>query len=127
MTTDSFAQTIQTFGTDSAHWETDQADQIKAWIETEEGNRIFQAEKELDDRLNLVQPPVCVGLIDKIQTVIANEKIQRQLLLFWRISPWVSAACVVFGFCLGWYQNYSDYTNTQSYFNTLFDTFYEQY
>jgi len=127
MSTDSFAQIVQTFGTDTKHWETDQADQIKAWIETDEGNRIFQEEKKLDDCLNLVLPPACTCLIDKIQAVVANEKIQRQILLFWKISPWISAACIVFGFCLGWYQNYSDYANTQSYFNTLFDNFYEQY
>ncbi|MBO4521098.1 MAG: hypothetical protein J5787_07830 [Alphaproteobacteria bacterium] len=127
MNTDSFAQTVQTFGSDATHWETDRVDEIKTWIKTKEGLRIFQEEKELDDYLNMVQPPACTGLIDKIQTVIANEKIQRQLLLFWRVSPWISAACVVFGFCLGWYQNYSDYANTQSYFSTMFDNFYEQY
>lgn len=127
MTTDSFAQIIQTFGADAAHWETERFDQIKAWTETEEGKRILQTEKELDDCLNLVQPPVCTGLIDKIQAIITNEKTQRQILLFWKISPWISFACMIGGFYLGWYQNHQDYINTQSYFSTMFDNFYEQY
>ena len=126
MNTDSFAQMIQTFGANPERWETDRPDLVRSWAETD-GAEVLRAQKELDMRLDTVQPPVYPDLIGKIKSVIIRENAQRQLLLFWRVSPWISVACAVFGFCLGWYQNYSDYANTQSYFDTMFNNFYEQY
>lgn len=121
METDSFAQMIQTFGASPDRWETDRTDQIKAWTETKDGKRILRAEKDLDDCLNTVCPPVTFHLIDKIRTAVLNERMQRQILLFWRISPWVSFLCVIGGFYLGWHQNQLDYVNTQSYFSAMFE------
>ena len=124
MTFDSFAQTVQTFGASPSRWETDE---INAWATTEEGFNLLQTEKELDDQLDLVQPPACAGLIERIQVAVMNEKAQRQILLFWKISPWISFLFMIGGFYLGWYENHLNYANTQSYFSTMFDTFYEQY
>ena len=126
MDTKLFEQTLQTFGASPSHWETEQKDELVAWGKTD-GAEIMRQEKDLDDCLNLLVPPVCDNLTEKIQALVINEKIQRQIVLFWKISPWISFLFMVCGFSLGWYQHHLDYINTQSYFNTMFDTFYEQY
>ena len=122
---DSFAKTIQTFGADPDRWETDQS-QINAWVKTG-GSDVLKTEKTLDDLLNLVQPPVCAGLTERIQSFVINETLRGQFLIFKRFAPWISLCCLIGGFYLGWYQNLLNNVNTQSYFETMFDTFYEQY
>ena len=122
---DSFAKTIQTFGSNPDRWETDQS-QINAWAKTD-GSDVLKTEKALDDLLNLVQPPVCAGLTERIQSFVINEALRGQLLIFKRFAPWISLCCLIGGFYLGWYQNHLNNVNTQSYFETMFDTFYEQY
>ncbi|MBR4127677.1 MAG: hypothetical protein IKR09_08900 [Alphaproteobacteria bacterium] len=126
MTSDSFSKTVQTFGVNLAHRETNQRDVFDVWAATD-GAAVLQTEKALDDLLNTVRPPSCSGLAERIYATVLNETARRQILLFWRLSPWISLACAVFGFCLGWYQNHADTANMQSYFNTMFDLFYEQY
>ena len=126
--TTEFAQTLQTFGSSPARWETDQAEQIKKWTETPDGTDVLNREKELDCLLDSIQPPVCTELIDRIQAAVMQDCVRRQVLLFWRISPWISFLCVLCGFYLGWYQSHQDYINMQSYFSSMFDDFnYEQY
>lgn len=128
MTFDSFAKTVQTFGSDPDRWETEQRDDIVKWTQTDEGRSVLRQEKELDEQLNLLQPPPCSGLIDKIQSAIIQDKAKSQILLFWRISPWISVLCILCGFYLGWHQSQQNYINMQSYFSTMFDDFnYEQY
>ncbi|MBR1777583.1 MAG: hypothetical protein IJ752_03230 [Alphaproteobacteria bacterium] len=125
---DSFAQMIQTFGASAARWETDQPEATAQWAKTRKGAKLLQAEKILDTELDSLQPPLCTGLIERIQSVVMNEKTQRQIVLFWRISPWVSFLFMIGGFYMGWYQNHQDFINTQSYFTTMFeDLNYEQY
>ena len=126
MISDSFSKTVQTFGAGFARRETDRPDAFDAWAATN-GAAILKEEKELDDLLNTVQPPPCSGLAERIYAIALNDALRGQLLIFRRFVPWVSVACAVFGFCLGWYQNHADVANTQSYFNTMFDLFYEQY
>ncbi len=105
MTSDSFSKTVQTFGADPARWETDQKDALNVWAATD-GAAILKAEKALDDLLDTVQPPPCSGLAERIYAVVLNDALRGQLLIFRRFVPWVSVACAVFGFCLGWYQNH---------------------
>ena len=126
MISDSFSKTVQTFGADPMRWETDRKDALNIWATTE-GATVLQTEKALDDLLNTVQPPPCSGLAERIYAIASNDALRGQLLIFLRFVPWVSVACAVFGFCLGWSQNHADAANTQSYFETMFDTFYEQY
>lgn len=126
MDTKLFAQTVQTFGASPSRWETDQKDALADWGKTD-GAEMMQEEMELDKALDLVVPPDCTGLSDRIQKIIAAETMQRQIVLFWKISPWVSFLFMVCGFSLGWYQHYLNHLSVQNYFNTLFDTFYEQY
>ena len=123
---DSFSKTVQTFGADPARWETDQTDAMNVWAATD-GATVLKTEKALDDLLNLVQPPDCQGLAGRIQALVFNEALRGQILIFRRIAPWISLCCLIGGFCLGWYQNHLNDINTQSYFETMFDTFYEQY
>ena len=127
MTSDSFSKAVQTFGAGFARRETDRPDAFDVWATTE-GASILQTENALDDLLDTVQPPACpAGLAERIYAIALNETMRRQILIFRRFVPWVSVACAVFGFCLGWYQNHADIANVQSYFETMFDTFYEQY
>lgn len=87
-----------------------------------------EEEKELNACLDMIQPPDCTGLTDKILSAVLLEKAKSQMLLFWRVSPWISVLCILCGFYLGWYQSHQDYINAQSYFSTMFDDFnYEQF
>ena len=125
---DSFAQMIQTFGASASRWETDQAEEAVKWAKTREGAALLRKEKALDNKLDTVQPPFYPDLINRIQSVVMNEKAQRQIVLFWRISPWISFLFLIVGFYMGWHQNHQDFVNTQNYFTTMFDDlYYEQY
>lgn len=122
---DSFAKTVQTFGADPERWNTDRKDAMNLWATTD-GANILQTEKALDDLLDTIQPPDCTGLTERIQSFVLNEALRGQILIFRRFAPWISLCCLIGGFCLGWYQNHLNDINTQSYFETMFDTFYEQ-
>lgn len=124
MNTEHFIKTVQTFGSFPSRWETDFPEELLKWTETEEGARILKTEKELDDRLDMLAPPVCTGMSNKIQSAIIHENLQRQFLFIWKISPWVSLACMLGGFYLGWYQNYLDDINAQNYVTAMFDEIY---
>ena len=127
MTSDSFSQAVQTFGVIPARRETDQTDAFDAWAATG-GAAVLKEEKALDDLLDTVQPPPCpAGLAERIYAIALNDALRGQILIFRRFVPWISVACAVFGFCLGWYQNHAAAADAQSYFETMFDTFYEQY
>lgn len=127
MTCDSFSKTLQTFGANPDRWETDQCDALGEWAATD-GADILNGEKSLDDLLNSVRPPEYpAGLTERIRAAVVSETLHRQILFFRRITPWASAACILCGFWLGWYQSRSDFADMQNYFNSMFDLFYEQY
>ena len=126
MNTESFEKTVRTFGASPSRWETEQTDELAEWARTD-GKEIAREEQTLDNALNLVAVPEDVSLTDRIQQLVAKETMRRQIVLFWKISPWISFTFMLCGFSLGWYQHHLDYINMQSYFDTLFDTVYEQY
>ena len=120
----SFKKMVQTFGSCRSRWETDDIDSAAAWAESDEGAGVIRAERLLDDKLNLICPPACGNLAERLYTAVMNEKTQRQFLLFVRYSTWFSLLFMIGGFCLGWFQTHQDYVNTQSYFDTIFDIIY---
>lgn len=119
----SFKKIVQTFGSASMHWETDDAS-IYDWEKSVAGSEIIKKERCLDKKLDLVCPPSCDLLVDRLYTAIINDNTRQQFFLFLRYSKWLSLLFVISGFCLGWYQTHQDYVNTQSYFDTIFDVYY---
>lgn len=124
MNTEHFIKTVQTFGSFQSKWETDFPEELLKWSETDEGAGILKAEKELDNQLDMLTPPVCTEMFNKIQSAIIQENMQRQFLFFWKISPWISFVCMLGGFYFGWQQNYLDDINAQNYVTSMFDEIY---
>ncbi len=124
MTFDKFKQMIQTFGASSCRWETDDIASCRIFSKSNQGIKLLESEKRLDEQLDILVPPICVGLADRLYAAVVNERVRHQILLFWRCSTFLSLLLMIGGFYLGWYQTHQDYMNTQSYFDTLFDINY---
>ncbi len=118
---DRFKTIIQTFGASPCRWETTDLESAVDWIDCEQGKTFIQEQKKIDGYLDLLQPPACPFLSEKIYNAVMNEMTQRQIFLFLRYSTLLSFLFMIGGFCLGWYQTQQDYINTQSYFTTLFN------
>lgn len=124
MTFDDFKKMVQTFGTSCRRWETDDTGSCAIFSKSDQGIALIKTEKQLDDCLDLICPPICNGLADRLYSAIINEKTRHQIILFWRYSTFLSLLLMIGGFYLGWYQTHQDYMNTQSYFDTIFDVNY---
>lgn len=74
MNFNSFKKMVQTFGSCRDRWETDDIDSAAAWTESAEGAGVIRAERLLDDKLDLICPPVCSHLADRLYATIVNEK-----------------------------------------------------
>ncbi|GEM_PF-3324897 len=80
---------------------------------------------KLNAMLDLWRVPDCGELAARIYAAVtADERLRRQVFVFWRYSAVFSAAFMIGGFCFGLYSSHLDCLNTQSYFNTIFDIGY---
>mgnify|MGYP006919059175 FL=1 len=80
---------------------------------------------KLNAILDLWRVPDCGELTARIYAAVtADERLRRQVFVFWRYSAVFSAAFMIGGFCFGLYSSHLDRLNTQSYFNTIFDIGY---
>lgn len=83
------------------------------------------ADARLDALLDLWRVPDCGELAARIcAAVTADERLRRQVFVFWRYSAVFSAAFMIGGFCFGLYSSHLSRLNTQSYFGTIFDIGY---
>ena len=125
MNTTKFSQLIQTYGCNPNKWPTEYKEQMVQYVHANKSCLDnFQAERELDDILNLyaIKPPSQTLFMNILQKTRSSSHLDVKN-LFMPFFPKFSAlsAALILGLSLGVYQH-SGYNENDFIFNTFIDT-----